>query len=82
MTLIQPCSFLFVGQFGRTKMLAEYEVSLVAEITTTVTLVAGSEDDAYDAACDSLIQQLKHETTIETMEIVDCDVNINLNNIH
>tara|TARA_R110002126_G_scaffold121059_2_gene262396 strand:+ start:692 stop:883 length:192 start_codon:yes stop_codon:yes gene_type:complete len=63
-------------------MISEYEVTLVAEITTTVTLVAETEEDAFDSACDGLIQQVKHETNIETIEIIDYEVKRNLNKIH
>ena len=63
-------------------MLAEYEVSLVAEVTTTVTLVAESQEDAFDAAYDQLITAVRQETAIETIEIVDYEVRENLNKIH
>jgi len=63
-------------------MLAEYEVSLVAEVTTTVTLVAESQEDAFDAAYDQLITAVREETAIETIEIVDYEVRENLNKIH
>ena len=63
-------------------MLAEYEVSLIAEVTTTVTLVAESEEDACDSAYDQLITAVREETAIETIEIVDYEVRKNENKIH
>jgi len=63
-------------------MLAEYEVSLVAEVTTTVTLVAESEEDAFASAYDQLITAVREETAIETIEIVDYAVRENVNKIH
>ena len=52
-------------------MIAEYEVNLVAEVSTTVTLVAESEEDAFNSAYDQLITAVREETAIETIEIVD-----------
>ena len=63
-------------------MLAEYEVSLVAAVTTTVTLVAESEEDAFDSAYDQLITAVREETAIETIEITDFTIRRNLNKIH
>jgi len=63
-------------------MLAEYEVSLVAEVTTTVTLVAESKEDAFDSAYDQLITAVREETAIETIEILDYEVRENVNKIH
>ena len=70
------------GTVWEDQMISEYEVTLVAEITTTVTLVAETEEDAFDSAYDGLIQQVKHETNIETIEIIDYEVKRNLNKIH
>ena len=63
-------------------MLSEYEVNLVAEVTTTVTLVAESQEDAFDSAYDQLITAVREETAIETIEIVDYEVIKNENKIH
>ena len=63
-------------------MLSEYEVNLVAEVTTTVTLVAESQEDAFDSAYDHLITAVREGTAIETIEIVDYEVSKNENKIH
>jgi len=63
-------------------MLAEYTVDLVAEVTTTVTLVAESEEDAFDSAYNQLITAVREETAIETIELIDYDVKKNENRIH
>lgn len=63
-------------------MIAEYEVNLVAEVSTTVTLVAESEEDAFNSAYDQLITAVREETAIETIEIVDYTIRKNENQIH
>jgi hypothetical protein len=63
-------------------MLAEYKVNLVCEVTTTVTLVAENEEDAFDSAYNQLLDEVQDKLMIETIDIVDYELKKHENKIH
>jgi hypothetical protein len=63
-------------------MIAEFEVTLVAEIETTEILIALSEEEAFEAAYTKLFNEVRQETSIESIEITDYEVKRNESGIH
>ena len=69
-------------RMGGKDMTDEYEVTLVVEVTTTVTLAAESEEDAIEAAYDQFIVEVALANKIETVELIEYTVTKNENKIH
>ena len=64
-------------------MVAQYKVEFTAEIITTVTVTAVSEDAAFDVALDALAEDLKGvPSPIASLEILEFDITENLHKIH
>ena len=63
-------------------MIAEFEVTLVAEVETTETLIALSEEEAFEAAYTKLITEVRQETSIDSIEITDYEIKRNESGIH
>ena len=63
-------------------MTDEYEVTLVVEVTTTVTIPAESAEDAFDCAYDQFIVEVALANKIETIELIDHTITKNENKIH
>ena len=70
------------SRMGEKDMTDEYEVTLVVEVTTTVTLAAESEEDAIEAAYDQFIVEVALANKIETVELIEYTVTKNENKIH
>jgi len=63
-------------------MLAEYEVILICEVVTIVTLVAETEEDAFDSAFNEFIDTVQDKLLIESIDVVDYEVKKHENKIH
>jgi len=63
-------------------MTAEYEVTLVVEVTTTVTIPAESAEEAFDFVYDQFIVEVALANKIETVELIEYTVTKNENKIH
>ena len=63
-------------------MTDEYEVTLVVEVITTVTLLAESKEDACLYACDKFMKEVALANNIEDVDILYHTITKNENKIH
>ena len=63
-------------------MLSEYKVNLVSEVVTEVTVVAESEEAAFDSIYEKLLDHFEKESMIASVEVLDYTVSKQENKIH